>query len=144
MGSTRLPSTSATSSFTELVPMSMTARRGMKRGAYLICFRASTAAPVMPASLPRREVMISTPSAAQDDDLGVEQVHEAADGNTDVFRGFLDDLLNKLVTAADRLAQVAALQVFQLVAQHLGEDGLLPVFHGVEDAIEDGRAARQR
>jgi len=43
----------------------------------------------------------------------------------------------------DGLAQIAAAQVLQIIAEHAGQDGLLPVLDGLLHLAEQCRAARQ-
>lgn len=79
-------------------------------------------------------------TAAEDDVLGVEEVDDITDGDAGVFGGFFDDFFDQFIAFFEGFAQVTAAEVFEFIAEHVGEDGFLAIFDGFLEAAEDGGA----
>jgi len=68
--------------------------------------------------------------------------HKVRDGDAGVLGRFLDNFFHDLVAAPDGLADVAAAQVFQIVAEHFGEQTFFAAFNRrLDDAKDRGPAA---
>lgn len=80
-------------------------------------------------------------AAADDDDLGVEDVDEVGDADAGGFGGLFDDLFDEFVAFANGFAEIAAAHVGEAGPEGIGEDGFLAVFHGGLDLAKDGGAA---
>src|SRR5687767_4105648 len=80
-------------------------------------------------------------SATEHDDFRVQDIDEITDGDAGIFRRILDNLLHDFVSTANGLANVATPQIFQIVAQHFGEQTFLAVFNGGLNGSKNGLPA---
>src|SRR5688572_2469929 len=80
-------------------------------------------------------------TAAEDNDFGIEDVHQIRDSNTSVPRGVVHNFFDELIAATDRAPQVAAAHVIELFAQQFSEHGLFARFHRILDFFKDRGAA---
>src|SRR5262245_49189074 len=83
-------------------------------------------------------------TAAQHDDFRTEDVDQIRNADANVLGRLLDDLADEFVAATNRLPQIPAAQVFQTIAQHLGQESLFAILHARLDALKDRRAAGHR
>src|SRR5207247_3304119 len=82
--------------------------------------------------------------ASNHDDFRIEEVDDIGGRDASVFRGFFDHVLDELVAAFDRLAQITAAQVLEFRTEHFGQNCFLALLHGLLDGPEDGGATGQR
>src|SRR6266540_3059915 len=106
------------------------------RGPRGACVTVATSCAEHATSLPSSSPLPAAPSSRR----AAPSQHGGA-GDAGEFGGFLDDLGDEFITAADGLAQVATAHVLKVLAHQVGEDGRLAVFHGSLDLAKDGGAA---